>query len=611
MLGRSVTPRIDLHSTGQVVDRSPIMQRALARLDRAVTSEQVARALVEAGVSSTDASSGALVLLTDDRQELRVVYAAGRVTGSTNPERRLPLTANVPLAEVVRSRRELWLASPEDLVRRFPGAEPLADASAWAVLPLLIDSVLLGAVGWSFGRRGFTSNQRASLRALGHISGVALYRAGLFDAERRSRQEAELAHHDVMRRDRLMAEVSATLDASSDAAKLGAALARIARLTLRMLGEWCAIDLVDERGHMQRVATAHVDAAKGEMLRTAERRHGGSGRKLLHRLSRGEATLIPVLDETTVAHAGLGVWQARLLRQLGLRRLLVMPLRIHGHTLGTLSVASEDAAGSYSSGDLMLAERIARRCAASLEYSRLHDIAERANQAREDFVAASAHELRTPLSHIKGFVSTLRISETEWDAETRSDFLAEIEQEADRLTRLVDALLDLSRIDASGLDPSVQAATLPAAIVEAGVDRMGSSLGDHALEVQIAANLPPVWVDASQVERVVVNLLENAVKYSPRTEPIGVAVRLAGREVEVRIEDRGLGIPAEDLERIFEPFFREPTGGYPAKPGTGLGLAICRSIIQSQNGRIWAEQRRGGGAAFVFSLPVARTRRRR
>lgn len=588
----------------EAVDRSATIQRALGRLDRAVTSAQVARALVEAGVSSADASSGALVLLTDDRRELRIVYAAGEAAESGDAERRLPLTANVPLAEVVRSRRELWLSHPEQLVGRFPGAEPLADAGSWAVLPLLIDNVMLGAVGWSFRRRGFTSDQRACLQALGQAGGAALYRAGLFDAERRSRMQAELARYEVLRRDRLLAEVSATLDATADVAKTGAPLARIARLAIRILGEWCAIDVLDERGRVHRVAAAHVDAAKGQILRDAEQRSPDTGRKLPHGLSQGKPVVITALDEASTRQAGLGVRQARLLRQVGLRRVMVMPLRIHGHTLGTLSVASEDASRTYSSTDLMLAKRVARRCAASLEYSRLHQTAERANQAREDFVAATSHELRTPLSHIKGFVSTLRTTDTVWDAETRGDFLAEIEQEADRLARLVETLLDLSRIDSGGLDPTARAAMAPAALVEAGVDRVRLSLGDHPLEIEVADDLPQVWVDASQIERVLANLLDNAAKYSPPTEPIGVIGRLAGDAVVVRIEDRGLGIPAEHVERVFDPFFREPSGGYSAKPGTGLGLAICRSIIRSQGGRIWAEQRQGGGAAFVFTLPL-------
>ena len=610
MLGHVATPKIDIHYIRQAVDHSATVQRALGRLDTAVTSSQVARALVEAGVSSADASSGAVVLLTDDRRELRVTYAVGEAGESGHAERRLPLTANVPLAEVMRSRRELWLACPDELIGRFPGAEPLADAGSWAVLPLLIDNVMLGAVGWSFRRRGFTSDQRACLRALGQAGGAALYRAGLFDAERRSRVQAEIARYEVMRRDRLMAEVSAALDTASDVAQAGAPLARIARLAVRTLGEWCAIDVLDERGRVHRMAAAHVDAAKGQILRDAEQRSPASGHKLPRGLSQGKPAVIAALSEGSTRQAGLGVRQARLLRQVGLRRVLVMPLRIHGHTFGTLSVASEDATRTYSSGDLMLANRVARRCAASLEYSRLHESAERANQAREDFVAATSHELRTPLSHIKGFVSTLRTTDTVWDAETRGDFLAEIEHEADRLARLVETLLDLSRIDSGGYDPSPRTATSPAALVEAGVDRVRPSLGDHPLDIQVVDDLPPVWVDGSQVERVLANLLDNAAKYSPPTEPIGVIGRLAGDAVVMRIEDHGLGIPPEHFERIFEPFFREPTGGYPAKPGTGLGLAICRSIIRSQGGRIWAEQRQGGGAAFVFTLPLtARSRR--
>src|SRR3982074_1542772 len=119
-----------------------------------------------------------------------------------------------------------------------------------------------------------------------------------------------------------------------------------------------------------------------------------------------------------------------------------------------------------------------------------------------------------------------------------------------------------------------------------------------------------MWVDPAQVERVIANLLDNAAKYSPPGQPIGAFGRPSGDYVSFRTEDRGLGVPPEHLDRICELFFRAPIGGHPAKPGSGLGLAICRSIIRSQNGRIWAELRPGGGAAFVFVLPIASTSRR-
>jgi two-component system sensor histidine kinase KdpD len=270
-----------------------------------------------------------------------------------------------------------------------------------------------------------------------------------------------------------------------------------------------------------------------------------------------------------------------------------------------VSFASGDTNRSYGEADVALGQRLGRRCAASIDYSRLYATALQAKQARDDFVAATSHELRTPLSHIKGFVSTLRTTEVVWEPALREDFLAEIEHEADRLARLVENLLDMSRIDAGGLNPAARTATSPNALVEGGVGLVRGSLGDHWLEIQLADNLPAVLVDASQVERVIANLLDNAAKYSPPGQPIGVSGRLVGDMVSLRIEDHGLGIPPEHVERIFEPFFREPSAGYPAKPGTGLGLAICRSIIRAHDGRIWAEQRVGGGAALVVTLPVA------
>jgi signal transduction histidine kinase len=588
------------------IDGSAQVRQAMARLERAVTSAQVAKVVVESGLSAANATSGALVLVTDDQSELRPIHAVGRAADPAGVvvERRLPVSATFPLMDVARSRQELWLAHPKALTDRYPEAVSLEDAGSWAVLPLLIDGPILGAVGWSFRGHWFTSDQRACLRSLARAAEVALYRAGLFDAERRARAEADFARFDVLRRDTLMAEVSAIVDATRDSDKATASLAGVARLTLPLLGEWCGIDVLDDKGRLHQVAAAHVDPAAEQLLREANGHGTAGGRKLPRALSEGKPVNIPVLVDSAARRSGLSVRHVRALYQVGLRRALVVPLRIHGQTLGTLCVAARDVAGVYSAADLALASRIARRCAASLEYNRLHDSAERANQGREDIVAATSHELRIPLSHIKGFVSTLRTTDTVWDRDTRDDFLAEIELETDRLARLVETLLDRSRIDSGGLDPLARTVTSPAALVESGVDRVGTSLGDHQLELQLPDDLPPVLVEASQVERVIANLLDNAAKYSPPFEPIGITGRLTGDYVTLRIEDRGPGIPPEHLDRVFEPFFREPPQGYPVKPGTGLGLAICRSIIRSQNGRIWAEQRQGGGAALVFTLPV-------
>jgi two-component system, OmpR family, sensor histidine kinase KdpD len=233
------------------------------------------------------------------------------------------------------------------------------------------------------------------------------------------------------------------------------------------------------------------------------------------------------------------------------------------------------------------------------------DVAREAVRMRDEFLAATSHELRTPLSHIKGFVSTLRKVDIVPDAATRADFLAEIEREADRLAQLVEDLLDVSRIDASASKPATRVVTSIVALVEGGLDRVRSSLEQHRVETLVAPDLPAVCVEASQIERVIANLLDNAAKYSPPASPVRVCARRLGSDIVVRVEDDGLGIPPEHFERIFEPYFREPAAGYPVKRGSGLGLSICRRIIAVHGGRIWAENRDEHGAAFSFTLPIA------
>jgi signal transduction histidine kinase len=477
------------------------------------------------------------------------------------------------------------------------GLEYVGEASrSWAALPLTVDGAVLGAVGWSFAGRGFTPAQRVGLRSLARSGAEALFRAALFDAERR-------ATADTTRCYALVADTSSLLDSTSD--PLGA-FARAARMCLPLLGEWCAIDVLGGDERLHRMMEVHIDSARDAALRRDTRRRSiVTSRRPPRRLKDG--MVVNLLRLT--AHSGrpgiVGLRELRFLRELGLARMLIVPLRIRGHTIGTMSFAAEDQARSYGSVELTLAERLAPRFAAAIEYARLRDSVQQAMRDRDEFVAATSHELRTPLSHIKGFVSSLRTREAAWDAQTHDDFLAEIEREADRLARLVDDLLEMSRSNTAGADSAEPAAISPATLVAAGVDRLGASLGEHSLDIRLPDDLPTVWADASQVERVIANLLDNAAKYSPPGEPISVTARSVGQALQLRVEDRGLGIHPDHVERIFEPFFREPAAGYPAKPGTGLGLAICRGLIRAQKGRIWAERSSGGGAALVFTLPVA------
>jgi two-component system, OmpR family, sensor histidine kinase KdpD len=231
--------------------------------------------------------------------------------------------------------------------------------------------------------------------------------------------------------------------------------------------------------------------------------------------------------------------------------------------------------------------------------------------ATHETVAAVAHDLKLPLSHIKGFVSSLRRDDMTWDDDTRQEFLAEIEQEVDRLAQMVDCLMHARQKGAGREQAKKLLPTNPASIVNRAVQRTQHLLGARPLRVEVAPGLPRVRVDACQIERVLLNLLQNAVKYtSPRT-PITVCARMQGPNLlELAVEDGGPGIPMEDQNRVFEPFFRTETVALSTVPGHGLGLAICQSIALAHGGRMGITSR-PGRTRFSMYLPLDKTKNKR
>lgn len=225
-------------------------------------------------------------------------------------------------------------------------------------------------------------------------------------------------------------------------------------------------------------------------------------------------------------------------------------------------------------------------------------------------LSVMAHELRLPLSHIKGFVSTLRRPDMEWDEATRGEFLAQIERETDRLTQLVDELLKHSNPPNRRVRPR-RLACEPQALVAGGVDRVRGLLGGRSLDVDVPADLPVVEVDGPAIERVIANLLHNALKYTPRETRIRLAAQAEDSWLVLRVEDDGPGISMRDRAQIFRGFFRSPGARDSGQGGSGLGLAICLSIVSAHGGRIWADARPGGGARFTIALPLSRMPPRR
>jgi two-component system sensor histidine kinase KdpD len=234
-------------------------------------------------------------------------------------------------------------------------------------------------------------------------------------------------------------------------------------------------------------------------------------------------------------------------------------------------------------------ERVAERAAET-------EAARRADVARRAILHTISHDLRSPLTAITTAASAMRgrgVSESE-----RLELIEAIEAESGRLARLVDDLLDLSRIEAGAVAPQADWCDLHD-VVSSAAAHVGAQ---QLIEFSLPTDLPLIRADATQLERVFSNLIENAVKFSPRDSPIRVTGGASAGRVTVRVTDAGPGIPKQQRARVFEPFFR---GGRDRGTGSGLGLAICRGFVEANGGRISLQSSREAGTSFTVSFPLA------
>ncbi|HTE83147.1 MAG TPA: ATP-binding protein [Dehalococcoidia bacterium] len=285
------------------------------------------------------------------------------------------------------------------------------------------------------------------------------------------------------------------------------------------------------------------------------------------------------------------------------RGLLYLPLGVEGTPVGVLRIHTRGA--PLSDDRERLLEAFADEAAAAIQRGSLAASAQTAallqetDRLRSSLLSSVSHDLRTPLTSIKTSVANLMSREVKWSDTAREEFLSAIDHEADRLTRLVTNLLDLSRIEAGVLRLDLDWNDLDELLRNA-IYRTEQSMPDRPIRLELDAVLPLLRFDYVQVDRVVANLLDNAVKYSPPASPIDVRVRIEPERVTIGIHDRGSGIPARDRARVFDAFYRSERRDR-STGGSGLGLAICRGVVEAHGGKIWAAS--GDGAALLFTLP--------
>jgi PAS domain S-box-containing protein len=637
-------------------------------------------ALLARIVEVLDADTGSILLL-DERDGMLHVRAVHGL--EEERARREPVPFGEGVAGRVAATRAPLLIDDLASVDVVGSVLQVRGVRSLVAIPLVVEDRVIGVVHTGSLRPGaFASEDAGLLQLIADRIALAINQAALVDAERRA--QARLA---------VLAEASAILSSSLD---VETTLRGLAAAVVPAHADWCAVDVVDERG-IRRVAVASVPgsdaSAAAERFPPTLGGGDGSGRAI----RTGEAQLAAVID------AG------------GVRSAVVVPLVARGDPVGALTLAWLESDRRYDEDDLRFAETLAMRAAVALDNARLYREAEERAQAarvlasvgdgvflvdrsgvvrtwnraaetatglpaaevvdrpavaaipgwraiaaripvgapgasagraeslpldlgtrelwlsihavvvpdgvvyafrdlteeraleelKTEFVSTVSHELRTPLAAIYGAAMTLRRGDVDLPEEQRENLLGVVASEADRLARTVNDILWASRLDTGTMRVAISRCD-PVALARDVVEAQRTHL-DAAHEVRLTpvGRLPEVSADPDKVRQVLVNLVDNGVKYS-RGGVVDVRLEEMGGRVRFSVSDEGIGIPVAEQRRIFEKFYRLDPNMAGGVGGTGLGLYICRELVRRMDGRIWVESGGGTGTTFHVELPVAR-----
>ncbi|HZQ35125.1 MAG TPA: GAF domain-containing sensor histidine kinase [Dehalococcoidia bacterium] len=419
-------------------------------------------------------------------------------------------------------------------------------------------------------------------------------------------------------RARFLAEVSRGFNASLELADV---LETVCRRAVGVLGDWCVIYLRDEaRELMEMRAVQHREPARAAIVRRVFAANpvkvgeGVAGTVVLS----GEPRVFRAFGEEQIRTLAPRDDEAYMNELRQVCSWACLPLIQRGHGLGAIVVARADrelddddlefasafagiAAGAIANARLYEAERALRRVAEAAQ-AELAAV----DRQKDEFLSVASHELRTPLTSAQGFAQVLlrRLQRQPQPDAGLIEGLSVVEGQLRRIGALLSDLLDFSRIQTGSL-PLHASATDLVALTRAVVERSRLAPGGERIALAVpAAPVQGVW-DPQRIEQIVVNLLENAIRYSPNGGAIEVSVGAEGDEAVLRVRDHGLGVPAASLARLFQRFYRVPDEQHRQISGIGVGLFISRTIAEQHSGTLTVEQPDGPGARFVLRLPLA------
>ncbi|WP_437743691.1 ATP-binding protein [Sorangium sp. So ce1504] len=593
--------------------RARLTQALLAvstALSGAVTVEQVSAAVVSDIHRVLGASTTMMYTADEAAGVAALVGHSGLEEQRTSPYARVPLDARLPLSDALRERRPIWVDTRQSLHAAYPELAALRpvrdDVKALAVLPIVAHAALLGGLAFSFANdRAWSPEEREFLLSVAAQCASALDRARLLEREREARARAEMLAAELERQQatlRLLSEAGAALSGSLDVASR---LTHLTHLAVPTLADWCAVDMLNGDS-IERVAVHHCDPAKielAERLRAMSPPRPDAPAGVSAVLRAGRSEWMADIPDAAIESAALSPEHLRLIRSLGLRSYVVVPLRGRDRTIGALTLVHAESGRRFSQADVALAEELGSRVALLIDNARRFQEAqsliralERTNAELDQFAYVTSHDLKAPL---RGIASLAQWIEEDLSDKLTADTRHQMELLRGRVRRmeaLIEGILAYSRATRFRQKPeSVDLERLAREVVELIAPRPPA---------RVTLDVPPATLRTYRVplQQVLMNLITNGLKHAGREDAaVSVSAREQGDRVEVSVSDNGPGIAPAFQEKVWGMF--QTLQARDKVESTGIGLAIVRKIVESRGGRAWVESDGKSGATFRFTWP--------
>lgn len=381
-------------------------------------------------------------------------------------------------------------------------------------------------------------------------------------------------------------------------------LRNVARLAVPRIADWCVVDMLTGPATVEQLVVAHVDPKKVRWAKELRKRDPVDLTRpngLPNVLRTGRSEFYPIITDEMLVAGAKDARTLELARGLGLSSAMIVPLVGHGEVIGAITFVAAESGRHYTEADLSMAEELASRAALAIENSRLYGDSQKAVALRDDFISVASHELRTPVTSLKVYTEVLQRQVDKRGDEATSRALGKMNAQIDKLSALISDLLDVSKIESGKLALRPEHVDLGELVVEV-VETIQATAVKHRIEVEGEAP-KPVWADRDRIGQVLNNLLTNAIKYSPQANQVLVRVGGRARGAFVEVEDFGIGMDEEHLNRIFDRFYRVSSPDEKTFPGLGIGLYVSNEIVRRHGGKMKVESTKGHGSIFRFTVP--------